>query len=91
MEKSTEHINIYDIANEEGHKVLKIISIYGQPEKKRSIYQILITQLNQFIRNEPCQQVVILGDFNIDFSLNNMNKNKQARDLYEDLNSLGYK
>ena len=29
VEKSTEHINIYDIANEEGYKVLKIISIYG--------------------------------------------------------------
>ena len=41
VERSSEHINIFDLTNKTGANILKIICIYGQPEKKRSIFKKL--------------------------------------------------
>ena len=87
VERSSEHINIFDLTNKMGANILKIISIYGQPEKKTSIFKKLHRQLNQFIRTEPCSQTIILGDFNIDFS----NENRSSKDIQNNMNELGYK
>ncbi len=34
---STEHVNIYNLMHNEKEKLLKIITVYGQPNKKRTI------------------------------------------------------
>ena len=68
MINSTEHINVYNLMENEKEVLLKIIAIYGQPEKQKSILNRLIALLNKNLRIEAGVKTMVIGDFNLDFN-----------------------
>lgn len=64
---STEHVNAFNLMKDKDSKLLKIITIYGQPDKKKTIMNQLIALLNKYLRTEAGIKTIILGDFNLDF------------------------
>jgi exonuclease III len=68
---STEHVIAFNLMQDEDHALLKIITIYGQPDKKKTIMNQLIALLNKYLRTEAGIRTVILGDFNLDFLTDN--------------------
>ena len=64
---STEHINVYNMMENEEDVLLKIITVYGQPEKKVTVMNQLIAILNKYLRTEAGVKTMVIGDFNLDF------------------------
>jgi hypothetical protein len=83
---STEHVNVFNIKQNEKKTMMKIITIYGQPNKKKTIMNNLIRILNRFLRTEAGINTIIMGDFNLDFN----NKAKQEKEFKAELEGLGY-
>ena len=83
---STEHLNIYNMMLNENQVLLKIITVYGQPNKKVRIMQRLISILNKNLRIEAGVRTIILGDFNLDFNTNS----QHAQQVKQQLEELGY-
>ena len=83
---STEHINVYNLMYNEEETLLKIITIYGQPDKKKAIMNNLIRLLNRHLRLEAGTNTIVLGDFNVDFNAGT----SYGSQLLEELQELGF-
>ena len=45
---------------------LKVINVYGQPEKKNEIIEEMLYKVNRIRAIEPNKNIIIAGDFNIE-------------------------
>ncbi len=84
---STEHINVFNLMYDEQEVLLKLITVYGQPNKRKSIMNRLIALQNKFLRTEAGVKNVILGDLNLDFE----SDKGPAQQVMRDLTNLNFK
>ena len=82
---STEHINVYNMMENEEDVLLKIITVYGQPNKKVTIMNQLIALLNKNLRIEAGIKTMIIGDFNLDFSNKDSSPTMKVQEQLEEL------